>query len=82
MMYAVSLVDITRPENIIMAQILIGPVRGEVFDAEPGQWAAAAIKLDCDEERAKAIIGVIRQKKRKHELRCYESKTGNSWKRI
>jgi len=80
--YAVSLVDMTKPEFILQCQFLVGPVRGEIIDAEPGQFAGAAIRLDCDEERAKAIVAVIRIATRKERLRCYKSETGNSWKRI
>lgn len=80
--YAVNLADLTKPEHIIMSNLLISPVRGPIVDAEPGQWSGAAIRLDCDEGRAKAIVELIRQRERKHHLRCYESRDGNSWKQI
>jgi hypothetical protein len=39
--------------------------------------------LECDEERATAIVEIIRKRFKKHELRCYRSKTGKGgWKRV
>ena len=82
MYYAVNLADITKPEYTLAASIMVGPVQGPTVKAEPGRIGGVAVRLDCDEERAKAIISVFRLKAQKHELRCYASKTGKNWRRI
>ena len=82
MYYAVNLADITKPEYMFPASLLITPVKGPVVEAERRRMDGMAVRLDCDEERAQAIVAVFRMKADKHELRCYESKTGKSWKRI
>lgn len=86
-MYAVNLADLTAVDAIV-SQMLIAPVLSKtVVNAETDGAGAytvdtSACVLDCDEERAKAIIHISRKRYKRHALRFYHSTTGNSWKRI
>ncbi|GEM_PF-4655041 len=69
--YSVNVADLTK--DIILAQFLIAPVAPsrEVISVEKGRFDGVAIRLECDNEQAQAIVDVIRLKYRKHEVRCY-----------
>ena len=73
--YSVNIADLTK--DITLGQILISPVTPNrtIVNAEPKNFDGMAVLLECDEERAKAIIEVIRIKYRKDQLRCYRNKT-------
>lgn len=62
---------------------LVAPVAGAriVIEAELNRIDSSALVLDCDEERARAIIGIIRLHYRSHEQRCYVV-TGKRGKRL
>jgi hypothetical protein len=86
MYYAINLFDWTaRAEGNLPLKILIP---ADVIDREPfvvnkARMDETAVRLVCDEERATAIVGLLRKKYKPWELRCYQSKTGKgSWKRI
>jgi len=68
--------------NLVM-RILIAPVTESriVVVAERGKVAGDAIVLECDDERAEAIVEIIRKKYKKHELRCYRGKS-KTWRRV
>lgn len=71
--YSINIADLTK--DAILGPILIAPVTPNrtIIDAEPGRMDGMAILLECDEERAKAIIDVIRIKHEKHDIRCYKN---------
>ena len=79
-MHAVNLADLTN-RKARLAWLLIGPVAGEIVDAEPHVFAGAAVVLACDDERAQAIVDVLRVGLNRYELRCYKCR-GKTWKRI
>lgn len=80
--YAVNIADATQDN--ILAQFLIAPViqSKTIVEAERGRLDGSAVKLDCDEVRAKAVCEVIRLKYHRNKFRCYQSKTGRAWTRI
>jgi len=80
--YSINIADLTK--DGIVAQFLIAPVvpHKQVVNAEKGYLDGGAVLLECEEERAKAIVSIIRGKYHRNLLRCYESKTGKSWVRI
>jgi len=80
-MYAVNVADLTKYP--IVAQFLLAPViePREIVQAERERFDGAAIVLQCENERAAAIVATIRLKARKHELRCYVGKS-KTWKRV
>ena len=80
-MYAVNIADLTKDKDNVWAPFLIGPVKGDVIEAEKGRFDGMALTLECNEERAKAIVEVIRLKYKKCEIRCYGGK-GKTWKRV
>ena len=82
MKYAVNIADCTMPDYRLAASILLAPVKGATVDAEQGRFDGMAVGLDCDEGRALAIVQVLHIKARPHELRCYESTNGQSWRKI
>lgn len=79
--YAVNLADLTRMPPIV-SSLLIGPVRGEVLNIDKRKVDATIVELDCDAERAEAIVAVIRVRYNRNELRCYKRGKRGGWKRI
>jgi len=56
---------------------------GRAVDVEPAKFDGAAVVLECDEERAAAIVAVIRTKYKRNQIRCWQSKSGaSSWKMV
>jgi len=82
--YAVNLGDLSEVNNRIVGTYLVGPVMGNSVDVDPKKVDGIAVILDCDDERAQAIVDVIRIKRKRHELRCYVRKTptAKTWKKI
>jgi len=81
--YAINIYDLTRDE--ILAQWLIGPLVENriVVDCEPDLIDGRAVLLECDPERAAAVVQVIRKRWPRHLLRCYCRKKGRKkWQRI
>lgn len=85
-MYAVNLADLTNTPagNDIGIQLLLTNVmdRNATVQTERKRFDGIGIMLTCDDERAQAIIDIVRQKYAKYQLRFYASKTGKSWKRV
>lgn len=79
--YAVNLADLMRMPPLA-ATFLIGPVRGEVSNIDKRKVDATIVELDCDAERAEAIVAVIRVRYNRNELRCYKRGRRGGWKRI
>lgn len=84
MNYAVNIADLMGADFAV--KLLVNPVLDtnseHIFNAEPGRFDGMASRLVCSEERAEAIVEIIRQRVPKHKLRFYQSKTGNSWERV
>jgi hypothetical protein len=86
MPYAVNLAALTsvRVREDFILQMLLK----QVIDLEPGHEIqcmpdkvaaiGVGVPFTCDEERAEAIVRVIRQRYRHEELPIYYSKTGRS----
>jgi hypothetical protein len=72
--YSVNVMDLTK--DGILTTFMIAPVikSRQLVDVEKGRIDGTAVILDCPEERAKAIIEVIRNKYGKNEFRCYAGK--------
>lgn len=86
--YAVNLADLanTPPSQDIGVQLLLAPViskKTPPVEVEKRRFDGIGVVLTCDEERASAIVEILRQKYKKYELRLYTSKTGaGGWKRV
>ena len=80
MKYAINIGDLTKEP--ILAMVFNDVLASRKIVKAENTLAGGAVLIDCEETRAKSIVDVIRIKCAKHYLRCYESKTGNSWKRI
>jgi hypothetical protein len=72
--YSVNAMDMTKDD--ILSTFMIAPVirSRQTIEVEKGRIDGHAVVLDCPEERAKAIIEVIRMKYGKNEFRCYAGK--------
>jgi len=72
--YSVNVMDMTKDD--ILSTFMIAPVirSRQIIEAEKGRIDGMAVILDCPEERARAIIEVIRSKYGKNEFRCYDGK--------
>ena len=83
--YAVNLPDLLNHKNSPV-MMLIKPVLGNVENAQTIQASKThmdetAILMQCDAERAKAIINTVRIRVHKNYLRFYK-KDRTAWKRI
>lgn len=86
MVYAINLADwVGHKTDIglaILLQAVIEPGQ-DVVETERGKFDGMGMILQCDEERAGAIVEFIRKRYKRHELRCYRSRTGQGgWKRL
>lgn len=85
MKYAVDLAGLSAFAEHAAVMMLLNPVieARQVVQTDRDLIAGGmAVVLECDEERAKAIMHVIRQRIGKHEIPFWKSSTGNSWTRI
>lgn len=86
MVYAVNVGDfITLAENDAALRFVIGPLidPSAVIEAERGRIDGFGAVLNCSEEKANAIIEIVRKRLKKYQFRFYQSKTGNgSWVRV
>jgi len=87
MPYAVSLPGLTIPR--VRGDFILKVLLCDVLDMDNpvecqlNKAAGTGVKFNCDEERAKAIIKIIRQKYEHWELPIFYSKTGNSgWRYV
>jgi len=82
MQYAVNIADLTKER--FLAQWLIGPLCPNriVVDCEPGRIDGGAVLLECDSDRAAAVVELIRKKWPPHQLRCYLKDRGGPWRRV
>lgn len=84
--YAVNIADLTRwgKKPLSAPMMLLRPVLSEAWvDCEPKRFDGAAALFNCNEERASAIVSVLRMKIPKHLLRIYVREHGRkAWKRI
>ncbi len=79
--YAVNIADLTK--DSYLGPFLIAPLtKGRQIVQAEKTIDGSAVVLNCGRERVKAIIDVIRLRYGKSQMRFYESKTGQSWKRI
>jgi hypothetical protein len=71
---SINVMDMSKDD--ILSTFMIAPViqSQQLFNAEPKRADGMSVILDCPEERALAIVGVIRMKYGKNEFRCYEGK--------
>lgn len=72
--YSVNVMDMTKDD--ILSTFMIAPViqSRQIVNIEKNRVDGHAVVLDCPEERANAIIEVIRMKYGKNEFRCYAGK--------
>ena len=85
MPYAVNLADWAAHKDDIGLSILLRPVvdsNGGTVIVNTHCYDGVGVPLACDEERAEAVVAVIRKRYATHIVRCYYSKTGHDeWKR-
>ncbi len=83
-MYAILLCDLLNRRLPAAATIVLGAVTQQHRIAEvlPKSIAGTGVILDCDDERAEAIVQVVRANVERRHLRMFYSKTGNSWRAI
>lgn len=81
--YAVRLTDLSGIDlDRRMAAMAVAPVQGELIEVQPEHLdAGTAVVLDCDEERAAAIVEVIRLRCDRNRVRIYRQEK-KGWKRI
>jgi hypothetical protein len=86
MVYAVNIGDfITLAKSDAALRFVIGPLidPSAVIEVERGRIDGFGAILDCSEERASAIIEIVRKRRKKYQFRFYQSETGEgSWVRV
>ena len=84
-MYAINIADWQAVRSDIGLQVLLMPVvdrsRGPIHTAD-GNFDEMGMILVCGEDRAREIVKLVRKGYKKHQLRLYYSKTGQTWKRV
>jgi hypothetical protein len=83
---AINIADLTRMPPMI-AGMLIGEVthNRQTVNAEKGMVDGMAVVLECEKERAQAIVEVIRTADKNHGrylTRAYQSGPRGGWKKI
>lgn len=81
--YAVNLGDLMFKGREIVSECLISPVcpSRTTVEVEPRRADGVGVLLECEEERARAIVEVLRIKFKSYELRCYRRERGR-WRRV
>jgi len=77
-MYAISISDLSHQSMGIGASVLVAPVTGDIVDVEHGAVDGQAVTLKCDDDRAEAIIEVLRTYKMPT-LRAYKQGPKGGW---
>lgn len=81
MPYAVDLAGLTtiRVRGDFVLKMLLASVLDMTnpVECQPSKMAGVAVPFTCNDERAEAIILIIRQRYRHDELPIYHSRTGN-----
>jgi hypothetical protein len=82
-MYAVNLADWMGHSDDVGLGIILKPViqSKQIVETERKRFDGMGILLECDEARGEAIVAIIRQRYKKHELRLYKGKS-KTWKRV
>ena len=83
MQYAINIADMAKLPAVVIA-FLIEPVcpGRQVVDAEPRRIDGTAVLLECSADHAEIIVRALRQRWPRNLMRCYQSQTGESWKRM
>lgn len=84
MPYAANVADLVKYANHAVLKMTFFPqLTRTTVDCEPGRFDGKGVLFSTSDEQASAMIQVIRVKIKKHELRCYYSKTGKGgWARV
>lgn len=84
MPYAINVSDLTKYRDDLALKLILGAQVGRTtVNCEPGRMDGGGVLFTSPDEQAGALIEVLRKRIKKHELRCYHSKTGNGgWTRV
>lgn len=84
MPYAVNVADLTKyKDHPVLRMTLLPQLTKNTAHCEPGRLDGDGTLFSTPDEQAGALIAVIRLKIKRHELRCYYSKTGKGgWERV
>ena len=79
--YAVNIGDLTAIEPLFIAEMVVGPVTiGKlIVHTSKKTIDSGAVVLECDDERAEAIIGTLNLKAF---VRAYKKGTRGAWRRM
>ena len=81
--YAVCLADLQGHGTArAMARLLVAPVLGQPVDIDASQVAGVGVLLACSQDRAEAIVAVLRLHAKRADLRLWKRENGNGWKAI
>ncbi|MHA1662686.1 MAG: hypothetical protein ACTSVR_05450 [Candidatus Thorarchaeota archaeon] len=80
--FAINVSDLSQEQ--ILAMIYSDVLANKVLvNTEPDRIDGIAVVIECEEERAKAIVETIRLKKNKNEMRIFESTDYmKTWRKI
>jgi hypothetical protein len=83
-MYAINLADYTAHRDDLGLSVLLAPVTRakQMIICQQNRIDGIGLVLNCDDERAAAIVKIIRLRYAKHQLRFHARGEGKTWKNI
>lgn len=86
-MFAINLADWQRFHDDLALRLILTPLVGDpetvqTVPCEKEHLDGMGILLQCDDEAGRTVVDVIRRHYHRNVLRCYQSNTGRSWKRV
>ena len=72
---SINVADLSSVNDPVLPMLLYPVIKGRtIINAEPKRIDGHAVLLDCDRERALAIVSVIRMRYGKNKIRIYDGK--------
>ena len=86
MSIAVNIADLTRYDTMI-AGLLVAPVAPgkQIVNTDPSRVDEGAVILECEDERALAIVAILRlqdKKVKRYACRAYQQGPRGGWKKV
>jgi hypothetical protein len=72
---SINITDLSKTNDPMIAMLISPVTKGrDIINVDPKHVDGMALLLDCDRERAEAIVQVIRMRYKKNQIRIYDGK--------
>jgi hypothetical protein len=72
---SINISDLSKTNDPMIAMLIAPVTKGrDIINVDPKHVDGMALMLDCDRERAMAIVQVIRMRYKKNQIRIYDGK--------